>query len=93
MINVHISKYQDSAFAEIDERRPRKLLLHKKEINKLYNEMKQSGATLVATKMYFKGSLVKVEIGLAKGKKNHDKRQTIKERDLKREVERSIKKW
>lgn len=84
IINMYIAKYDEGNRFNHDERRERKLLLHKKEINKLYNEVKLTGNSLVPLKLYFKGNHVKILLGLCKGKKNYDKRETIKERDLSR---------
>ncbi|MGL4589775.1 MAG: SsrA-binding protein SmpB [Mycoplasmatales bacterium] len=87
--NLHISHYQMAhSIEKLDERRARKLLLHRKEITKLQSEIKEKGLTIVPTKMYFKGQLIKLEIGLARGKKNYDKRASLKERDLKRSMEK-----
>jgi len=82
---MHISPYEKGNIFNKDPLRPRKLLLHKYEINKMIGQMQQKGYTLVPLNVYFKGSYVKVEIGLAKGKKLYDKRESIKERDFKRE--------
>ena len=76
-----------------DERRDHKLLMHKAEIEKLLNKVRVKGYTLVPTKLYFKGSLVKVEVGLCKGKQNFDKKQVLKEKDIKRDMERTIKNY
>jgi len=88
--NCHIAPYEKGSFFNPDTKRDRKLLLHKKEISKLIGKMKTKGYTLVPTMIYFKQNRVKVEIALGKGKKTHDKRATIKERDLVREAERAI---
>ena len=89
---VHISPYeQGNSFYKLDPMRPRKLLLHKSEINKLIGKTKEKGMAIVPLKVYFKGSLVKVEIGLAKGKKLYDKRQDIAKKDQRREAEREFK--
>jgi len=88
--NCHIAAYEKGSFFNPDTKRDRKLLLHKKEIAKLIGKMKTKGYSLVPTMIYFKQNKVKVEIALAKGKKKHDKRATIKERDLIREAERAI---
>lgn len=91
--NLHITNYAHSHIVSIrDERSPRKLLLHKREIMKLKHEIDTNRYTLVPLSLYFKGSLVKVELALCKGKKVHDKRQAIKERDVKREMDKEIKK-
>lgn len=84
IINMYIAKYEEGNIFNHDERRERKLLLHKKEILKLKKEIELDGITLIPTKIYLKKNKVKVEIGIAKGKKNYDKRESIKERDLKR---------
>ena len=84
VINMFISKYDDGNQFNHDERRQRKLLLHKKEIIKLHQEMKEQGLTLVPLKLYFKNNHAKLLIGLCKGKKLYDKRETIKKRDLER---------
>ncbi len=89
---MHISTYQADKFNPLDETRTRKLLMHKKEIVKFNNEVIQDGLSIVATKLYLnnKGQ-AKLEIALARGKKLHDKRQTLKERDMKRDVEKQLK--
>ena len=84
VINMFISKYEDGNKFNHDERRQRKLLLHKKEIIKLNQEMKEQGLTLVPLKLYIKDNHAKLLIGLCKGKKLYDKRETIKKRDLER---------
>ena len=84
LINTYIAHYEEANQFNHDERRSRKLLLHKKEIKKLQEKVKIEGFTLIPLKMYFKKNHVKVLIGVARGKKLYDKRETIKERDLKR---------
>ncbi|NEP60486.1 MAG: SsrA-binding protein SmpB [Symploca sp. SIO2G7] len=92
LLNVHISPYlKSSDYFNHDPRRTRRLLLHKKEIRKLIGKVEQQGLTLVPLKMYFKRGLVKVVIGLAKGKKLHDKRETLKKRQDQRDMERAMK--
>ena len=88
---MHISPYEKGNIFNKDPLRVRKLLLHKQEINKLIGKTKEKGMSIVPLKVYFKGSLVKVEIGLAKGKKLYDKRQDIAKKDQKREAERDFK--
>ncbi len=88
---MHISPYEKGNIFNKDPLRVRKLLLHKSEINKLLGKIKEKGMTLVPLKVYLKGSLVKVEIGLAKGKKLYDKREDIAKKDMKREAERDFK--
>ncbi|MFA9466873.1 MAG: SsrA-binding protein SmpB [Velocimicrobium sp.] len=89
--NMHISPYEKGNIFNKDPLRVRKLLLHKYEINKLKGQMQQKGYTVVPLQVYFKNSLVKVEIGLARGKKNYDKRQDIAKKDQRREAEKSFK--
>lgn len=86
IVNMYIAKYEEGNRFNHDERRDRKLLLHKKEIERLDSECKEVGYTLIPLKLYFKGNYAKVKIGLAKGKKLYDKRQTIKKRDLDRQM-------
>lgn len=88
---MHVSPYEKGNIFNKDPLRVRKLLLHKSEINKLAGQIKMKGYTLMPLKVYFKGSLVKVEIGLARGKKLYDKRQDIAKKDAKREAERDFK--
>ncbi|MCD8300852.1 MAG: SsrA-binding protein SmpB [Clostridiales bacterium] len=88
---MHISPYEKGNIFNRDPLRPKKLLLHKYEINKLAGKIKEKGYTLVPLKVYLKGSLIKVEIGLAKGKKLYDKRRDLAEKDQKREAERNYK--
>ena len=86
LINSHIAEYKEGNIFNHDPRRTRKLLLHKQEIIKLNNKVSQEGLTLIPLKLYFKKNKVKILLGLCKGKKTFDKRETIKERDLKRET-------
>ena len=88
---MHISPYEKGNIFNRDPLRIRKLLLHKSEIRKIVGKIAQKGYTLVPLKVYLKGSLVKVEIGLAKGKKLYDKRQDVAKKDMRREAERSFK--
>ena len=88
---MHVSPYEKGNIFNKDPLCVRKLLLHKSEINKLIGKTKEKGMAIVPLKVYFKGSLVKVEIGLAKGKKLYDKRQDIAKKDQKREAERDFK--
>ena len=91
LYGMHISPYEKGNIFNKDPLRVRKLLLHKSEINKLIGKTKEKGMAIVPLKVYFKGSLVKVEIGLAKGKKLYDKRQDIAKKDQRREAERDFK--
>lgn len=85
IINMYIAKYESSSVFNHDEYQERKLLLHKKEIKKLAEKVKIEGYTLIPLKIYLKNSKAKVMIGLCKGKKNYDKRQAIKKKDIERE--------
>lgn len=89
--NMHISPYEKGNIFNKDPLRVKKLLLHRYEINKLMGRIKEQGYTLVPLRVYLKGSLVKVEIGLAKGKKLYDKRQDIAKKDQRREAEKNFK--
>ena len=91
LLNTHISAYDKGNIFNHDEERTRKLLLHKREIKKLNNKVMLEGYTLIPLKIYFVRGRAKVLIGICRGKKNYDKRESIKERDIKREVERSYK--
>lgn len=92
LLNTHISPYtQADGFKQHEPERTRKLLLHKKEIMKLVGKTREKGYTLVPTKIYFKNGKAKVEIGLAKGKTSYDKRDSIKARDVKREIAQSMR--
>ena len=85
VLNMYIAKYDEGNRFNHDERRERKLLLHKKEISKILEKVKQDGLTLVPLKLYFKEDKVKILLGICRCKKLYDKRETIKERDLSRE--------
>ncbi len=91
LIGVHISPYEKGNIFNKDPLRERKLLLHRREINKLIGLTAQQGYTLIPLKMYFKGSYVKVLLGLCRGKKNYDKRDAIAQRDAKRKIDRALK--
>ena len=88
---MHISPYDHGNRFNPDPRRPRKLLMHKREIMRLLGKVKQDGYSLIPLSVYLKGSLVKVKVGLCKGKKLYDKRQTAAERDAKRQIDRAMK--
>ena len=88
---MHISPYEKGNIFNRDPMRVRRLLLHKKEILRLYGVMKQQGYTLIPLSLYFKGSRVKVQIGLCRGKKLYDKREDAARRDMKREADRALK--
>ena len=89
--NCFVTSYEKGSYFNKDEKRPRKLLLHKYEINKLIGKVKEKGYTLIPTKIYFVDRYVKIQIALAKGKHNYDKRATIKDKEIKRTIERHIK--
>ena len=93
LFNMYIGPYKEGNIFNHNETRSRKLLLHKKEINKLDDAIRIKGLTLVPIKLYFKNNKLKVQLGVCRGKKNYDKRETIKERDLKREVAKNIKNY
>ena len=89
---LHIPSYSHSGYDGHDPLRNRKLLLHKREILKIDAKLAEKGLTAVPTKLYFKGGLVKIELGLAKGKKLYDKRASKKKRDVERDIQRALKK-
>ena len=88
---MHISPYEKGNIFNKDPLRARKLLMHKREIMRLFGQVKQDGLTLIPLSIYFKGSLVKVQLGLCKGKKLYDKRATDAERSAKRDIDRAVK--
>ena len=89
--NMHISPYEQGNIFNKDPLRERKLLLHKREILRLFGKLKEKGYSLIPLKLYFKNSKVKAELALARGKKNYDKRDDIAKRDAKREIDRRLK--
>ena len=88
---MHISPYEKGNIFNRDPMRDRKLLMHRKEINRLFGKIKQDGLTLIPLSLYFKGSIVKVQLGLCKGKKLYDKREDAARKDAKRQIERAVK--
>ena len=90
---MHISPYEKGNIFNRDPMRERRLLMHKFEIRKLIGKIKEKGYSLVPTQVYFKGQRIKIELGLARGKKNYDKRQAIAANSAKREIERKIKEY
>ena len=88
---MHISPYEHGNIFNRDPYRPRRLLMHRREINKLLGLVAQQGYTLIPLSLYFKGSRVKVQLGLCKGKKLHDKREDMAKRDAKRDIERALR--
>ena len=93
ILNMHISQYEQGNRFNHEETRTRKLLMHKKEILKLRDKLEIDGFTLVPIKLYFKGSKAKLLIGLAKGKKNYDKREAIKKKDIERQIAKDLKNY
>ena len=91
IINMHISQYEEGNIFNHEETRTRKLLLHKKEILKINDKIRIEGFTIIPLKLYFIKNKAKIEIGIAKGKKNYDKRQTIKERDIQKDINKQLK--
>lgn len=88
--NVHIPEYTEGTWNNHEPRRPRKLLLHREQIRKLTNKTQESGLTIIPLSLYFQDGYAKVEIALARGKKNYDKRQALAERQAKRDADRAI---
>lgn len=88
---MHISPYEKGNIFNKDPMRERKLLMHRREINRLYGMVRQQGYTLIPLSLYFKGSLVKLQLGLCRGKKLYDKREDMAKRDAKRDIDRAIK--
>lgn len=93
IVGMNISLYDMGNYFNHDPLRERKLLLHKQEIKRLIGKLNERGYTLVPLKMYIKNGKVKIELGLAKGKNLHDKRRTIQDRDMKRDMQREIKRY
>lgn len=93
LLNMYIEQYKEGNIFNHNETRSRKLLLHKKEIKKINEAINTNGLTIVPLKLYFKDNKLKVLLGVCRGKKNYDKRETIKERDIKREVEKNLKRY
>ena len=91
LLNMYIGQYKEGNIFNHDETRTRKLLLHKKEIKKITQAIEMQGLTLVPLKLYFKDNILKVELGVCRGKKTFDKRETMKERDIQKEVQKNIK--
>ncbi|HHW68849.1 MAG TPA: SsrA-binding protein SmpB [Tenericutes bacterium] len=92
ILNMHISPYEEGNRFNHEETRTRKLLLHKNEISKIFNKIQLQGYTLIPLKLYFVKNKAKILIGLCKGKKEYDKRESIKQRDIEREIRKHIKK-
>ena len=92
LLNAHIARYEAGSYLSHEPMRPRKLLLHRKQINSLTGKVAEKGFALVPLKLYIKDSIAKVEVALAKGKKLYDKRESITRREAEREIERTVKK-
>ena len=90
LLGAEIAVYEQGNRANHEPTRPRKLLLHRREIDRLYGQVREKGVTIIPTRMYFKDGRVKVELALARGKELHDKRRDIAERDAKRQIEREL---
>lgn len=90
LISMHIAPYENAGYAQHDPLRKRKLLLHRREIDTLLGKIKQQGLTLIPLRLYFSHGLAKIELGLAKGKKTFDKREDLKAKDAKMQVDRAI---
>jgi SsrA-binding protein len=91
LLGMHISPYKQASFEKHDPRRTRKLLLSKREIRRLLGKVQEKGLTIIPLSIYFKGPFAKVELGVAQGKKSYDKRQTLKERDAKRDIAQRLR--
>ena len=91
LLNMFISQYREGNIFNHDETRTRKLLLHKKEIKKISEKVNTQGLTLIPLKLYFKNNILKVELGICRGKKNYDKREALKEKDIKRNINKQLK--
>jgi SsrA-binding protein len=92
LVNMHIARYDPSSYMGHEPTRPRKLLLHRKEINSLTGKVAEKGLTLIVTRLYLKGGIAKVEVAMGRGKKLYDKRAAITRREVERELARAVKK-
>ncbi len=90
LINLHIAAYRQASDFNHEPRRPRKLLMHRREINRLTGKLHEKGLTLIPLRLYLKNNLAKVELGLGRGKRQYDKRATLKAKDSRREIDRAI---
>ena len=93
LVSAYIKNYDKGSFSNVASRRDRRLLAHKREIMRILGKVKEKGYTLVPLKIYFKNALVKVEVALAKGKQNYDKKQSIMQKDVERDTQRAIKEY
>jgi SsrA-binding protein len=90
LLNTHIAPYLHGTYANHEPRRPRKLLMHRREINRITGKLQEKGFTLVPLRLYLKNNLAKVELGLARGKKQYDKRAALRQRETRREIDRAV---
>lgn len=93
LVGAHVAPYEHASAYQHDPKRERKLLMHKKEIHKIWDEVRIKGMTIVPIRVYLKAGKAKLEIGLAKGKKQYDKRESIKQKDIEREISRKDRDW
>ena len=91
LVGAHIPEYTQGTYTNHDPDRPRKLLLHRREIDRLFGQVREKGFTLIPTRLYFKNGRAKVEVALARGKDVRDKREAIREREMRRDMERSVR--
>ena len=90
LMNAHIAPYNQGSYTNHEPRRPRKLLMHRREINRIAGRIQEKGFTLVPLRLYLKNNLAKVELGLARGKKQYDKRAALREKETRREIDRAV---
>jgi SsrA-binding protein len=90
LMNTHIAPYDQGTYTNHEPRRPRKLLMHRREISRIAGKLQEKGFTLVPLRLYLKNNLAKVELGLARGKKQYDKRATLREKETRREIDRAV---
>jgi SsrA-binding protein len=90
LLNAHISPYQQASYQNHEPRRDRKLLMHRREINRLTGKLQEKGLTLIPLQLYLKNGRAKIQLGLGRGKKSYDKRQSLRERDDQRQIERAL---
>jgi SsrA-binding protein len=90
LLNAHIAPYDQGTFTNHEPRRPRKLLMHRREINRIAGKLQEKGFTLVPLRLYLKNNLAKVELGLARGKKQYDKRAALRQKETRREIDRAV---
>ena len=93
LVNCHIKNYDKGSYSNVASRRDRRLLAHKREIMRMLGKVKEKGYSMVPLKMYFKASLVKVEVGLVKGKRDYDKKEAIQKKDAERDLQRTMKEY